>query len=369
MGFDSTKIILFQLFLKAFANKIGFQPTSFNDFNELEDYLREFLQYSDKKKYYKVFGIKKRSGKFRLICAPIPQLKEIQQLIAKKLYQILSEPHPSVHGYALGRNIVTNASQHIGKKIVLNLDIKDFFPSITKNMIIEILSTQIGFEGSIGLTATELCTLEDRLPQGSPASPILSNLACRKLDDDLSEIATEFNFTYTRYADDITFSNDDEIVADEFIKKIRQAIVKYGFEVNESKFRIRKNGRRQEVTGLTVNKILNVRRSYLKNIRAILHNWEKLGADYIVDGYWEKYDKSRSAKCFVHSLRGKIEYVGMVRGKDDMTYLLFLDKFYFLLDRENFLHTHKFRPFNYSNRRKETSKKDLYNFMDDENED
>lgn len=290
---------------------------------------------SNKEWLYKEFKINKRRNGLREICAPKKDLRIVQQ----QFNTILSDDYSAnetTHGFVRGRNVVSNAIQHIGKKIILNLDIKNFFDSIPTSKIKDLFtSEQFNIKEEWASSLADIFTYKNRLPQGAPTSPILSNMVCKNLDEKLSEFAQKNNYTYTRYADDLTFSTNKNEITKEEIRTIREIVNEEGLTVNEDKIKIKRQSTHQEVTGLTVNKKLNVRRSYLKNVRAVLHDWKVNGIETTIQKYAKKYPRNRQARCFVHSIRGKIEYIGMVRGKDDRVYLKLLTDYYKLLSSED----------------------------------
>lgn len=168
--------------------------------------LNYHLRISSPKSRYTTFSLPKKSGGIRTICAPITALKIIQQ----KLHQVLQmvyDPKPAAQGFLMGRSIITNAQRHVGKRFVLNIDLLDFFPSINFGRVRGLfLSKPYSLPENVATILTQICCHENFLPQGAPTSPIVSNMICRKLDSQLQRIAKEYRCTYTRYADDITFS-------------------------------------------------------------------------------------------------------------------------------------------------------------------
>ena len=263
---------------------------------------------------YREFGIPKKSGGQRIICAPCPKLRSLQSGLADVLtgrYFISA----SAHGFAPGRSVVTNASPHVGHNYVFNTDIRDFFPSITGRRVLGALERR-GIPRDTALFIRDICCFEAApdgdlpdlvLPQGAPSSPVLSNLVCAPMDRRLEGLARRFALTYTRYADDITFSGSRNVFApgSEFRAELDRILSDSGFVRNEAKTRLQKRGDRQEVTGLTVCEKVNVSRAYVKNLRAAIFQMEMYGFD----------------KKEYRSVKGRLEYLGMVRGKDDPAYL------------------------------------------------
>lgn len=191
-------------------------------------------------KGYKKFKIPKKSGGFREIAAPQKSLLMIQECL-NVIFQALYEPSAIATGFLPGKSVVDNAFRHVGMNYVLNTDIKDFFPSIGKGRIYKmLLLKRYGFKPEIALTVAGLCcmkvvkkdpesgkrTVDYVLPQGSPASPILTNMICQNLDRRLNGLAKRFNVNCSRYADDITFSSSHNVYAKdgEFREELRRIL-------------------------------------------------------------------------------------------------------------------------------------------------
>ncbi|MBU0497738.1 MAG: reverse transcriptase family protein [Candidatus Thermoplasmatota archaeon] len=296
---------------------------------------------------YKKFIIKKKNGEIRTIYAPISSLKILQ----RKLHKILSEFYkvyyrPSVYGFRDNLSIVDNARKHQDKKNIFHIDIKDFFPSISYKRVIGLLSSGIfNFPYSVSIILTKICCYQGMLPQGAPTSPILSNIICSKLDYELQLISKDNYCTYTRYSDDIVFSNTantfpKDIATDgKCSDKLVSILLRNGFKINDSKVYLQRNIQRQVVTGLTVNQFPNVKRIYVKKIRAILHSWEKYGLKNTESIYCKKREvEKENRKEFMCSLvkviEGKIAFLKMVKGKDNYTYLKIYKRFCDLIGRE-----------------------------------
>lgn len=267
--------------------------------------------------YYKKFYIPKRGGGERSIEASSNvTLKSLQ----KKLNYLFSSElifSDCVTGFVKKRSIITNAQIHLGAELIINIDLKDFFNSIKKSRIYNTFtSNPFNYPDDLANILSTIATKSNYLPQGSPLSPIISNIVASKLDRSLTEFCLRKNIKYSRYADDMSFSISKGRIEEEEIMNIRKEIEKSGFQINENKYKIKRKTQGLAVTGIIVNEKLNVRRIYIKNIKAMLHNWEK--------------NDSQKARVSSNRLRGKIEFVGMVRGKDDHIYRGFLDKFNYL---------------------------------------
>jgi len=242
-----------------------------------------------KTSHYHYYSVAKKSGGKRLISAPKPLLKKCQHWILESiLYKITPSEH--VHGFVPKKSIVTNAKPHLQKDIVINLDLKDFFPSVSYKRV-KGLFINLGYSEQIatvlGLVSThhEVDKInvdgdiyyvqkgERVLPQGSPASPAVTTLIAYTMDRRLQGLAKKLGFTYTRYADDLTFStdksNEGNIAA--LLHFSKQVIEDEGFTVHPDKTHIMRKGLQQKVTGVVVNDKLGVDRTLLRKFRAFLH--------------------------------------------------------------------------------------------------
>lgn len=246
--------------------------------------------------HYQRFTIPKKTGGERLISAPMPRLKAAQHWVLETLLKPVAID-AAAHGFVPGRSIVTNAKPHVGAAIVINLDLKDFFPSVGW-LRVRGLYQSLGYAPQIATILALICTeaevqqieidgrrwfvhASDRhLPQGSPASPAITNLLCRRLDKRLSGLAAKAGFTYTRYADDLTFSTRDaDADVGRLIGMVRRIVTAEGFVVHPDKTRVMRRSRRMEVTGLVVNDRLGVPRDILRNFKATLFKIERDGPE------------------------------------------------------------------------------------------
>lgn len=221
---------------------------------------------------YTAFYIPKRSGGQRTIHAPSPALKQIQRLILRRVLGRL-RAHPHAVGFERGHSIVTNAVCHVGQAVVAKMDIVNFFAS-TSGKRVEDYFRYIGWNREAAGLLTALCTFEGGLPQGAPTSPRLSNLVNHGVDAGLKALAESSGATYTRYADDITFSfpNDDNKAMRMVLTVTRQILRDYGYKVHMGrKRRIMRQHQRQEVTGLVVNRKAQLPRRTRRWLRAVRH--------------------------------------------------------------------------------------------------
>ena len=274
---------------------------------------------STRRNAYRQFHIPKKSGGVRTITAPDGELKDIMLTLAFILSELYT-PTPEAMAFTRGRSIVHNASQHIGQNYIFNLDLSDFFTSITAHMVERSL-VELGIPSLVARDIATICTYPiatdlhvlNVVPQGAPTSPVISNICAMTLDKRLSGLARRFHLTYTRYADDITFSSNHNVYQKdgEFMKELHRIIEECHFTINPNKTRLQKRGSRQEVTGLTVSEKPNVSRKYIKNLRVLIHRI--------------RYQEIPSMHD-IHIVRGKLNFLRMVKGADNPTYIAYIKK-------------------------------------------
>jgi retron-type reverse transcriptase len=247
-------------------------------------HLNDVLYAADRSRFYRVREIPKASGGIRILHAVSGELKELQRKALDKLQHDFP-PSNHAHGFVPGRSIVTNAIPHRRKKVLVKLDITDFFPSIRLARVFGMFQAAPFFFGrEAALTLAQLaCVPENNgpLPQGGVLSPYIANIICRRMDQRLATIARKHRCSFTRYADDLTFSTNDVNRLDTNCLKARvqEVVESEGFAINAAKSRVLRRSDRQIVTGIVVNDGLNVTRKYLRGLRAILHNIEKDGIE------------------------------------------------------------------------------------------
>lgn len=267
----------------------------------------------DKVSHYLVFRALKADGRERVIMAPKRRLKEVQRKILKLVLEPL-EASPQAHGFVKGRSVKTGAEPHVGKEVVIKLDLEDFFGSVTFARVRGLfLALGYGYPvaANLALLTTE-CPRQRvqmgddiyRVPvgerycvQGAPTSPAICNLVAKKLDRRLSGMARKLGFSYTRYADDLTFSGADKSKIKHLLGLVSKIVSDEGFRLNRAKTKVMRRGSRQQVTGVTVNDTLGLSRKARRRLRAELHQARKD----------EQIDPRRSA-----ILQGKIAYLRML---------------------------------------------------------
>lgn len=314
--------------------------------------LLTLLYRTPKTDLYHAFEINKRSGGKRQISVPNPELKRLQRTL-NDLLILVYEPNRCVQGFQPGRSIVTNAEAHMARRrrYILNVDLQDFFPSINFGRVRGMfMNPPYNLPPKVASVLAQLCCFNNQLPQGAPTSPIISNMICAKMDSQLIQLARKHRCFYTRYADDLTFSTYAPTFPRELAEmqqlatglklavgtELRRIVEDNGFHVQEKKVRLQSDHDRQEVTGVTVNKFPNVSRKFVRQIRAMLHAWEKYGLYKAEEVHRTKHQQQhrspiKGAVRFKQVVRGKIEHLGAVRGKTDPLYLKFLLKYKLLL--------------------------------------
>lgn len=229
-------------------------------------------------KYYSEYDIKKKAGGKRHLSVPKGIIKKMQKWVYESILLPSYTPAPCVHGFIRKtergtRSIVTNAQTHACQPYLLNVDIMHFFDSISRTKVKDIF-LQLGYTDEVSSSLSIICTYKNRLPQGAPTSPIISNYVVTQMDYELSDIAESNNCRYTRYADDLTFSSSAPITIFSMVKEI---VEKYQFSLNEKKTKLSRRSQKQEVTGLTINNGVHVPKKYRHDIWRELHFCEKHG--------------------------------------------------------------------------------------------
>lgn len=265
---------------KELAALLGFKPQA----------LTSIVYKTPLSERYTTFEIDKKTGDKRTIKAPSPKLKKLQTHLSHLLYRCLDEiekqrgQQPLAFGFRRKLWIADNAARHKGRRWVLNLDLKDFFPSFNFGRVRGFFLKDKSFElkPEVATTIAQIACDGVALPQGSPCSPVISELIARILDIRMVGLAKKYKVTYTRYADDITFStnqkdfpvgiagpNGNDATNWNLSDKLMDKITNCGFEVNSEKTRMQFDDSRQIVTGLIVNEKVNIANEYYRRARAM----------------------------------------------------------------------------------------------------
>lgn len=282
--------------------------------------------------HYRRFNLPKKTGGVRTISAPMPRLKRAQYWVLDNL--LVKQPvHAAAHGFLAGRSIVSNAAPHCGQDVVINLDLKDFFPGVHYPRIKGVFRG-LGYGEAVASLLALLCSenacdeltvdgerffvggkgRERVLPQGAPTSPMLTNLLCRKLDRRLQGLAAKLGFAYTRYADDLTFSASGEAAqrVGRLLRQVHHVLRDEGFTPHPDKQRVMRRGARQEVTGIVVNEKPSVSREQRRKLRAALH---RAGQQGLQAATWQGEAATRD------TLVGHAHFVHMVSAEQGRTLL------------------------------------------------
>ncbi|MCO6044239.1 reverse transcriptase family protein [Aeoliella sp. ICT_H6.2] len=283
----------------------------------------ERTTHSEQLRHYRYRLLAKRFGQVRLIESPKPRLKTLQRAALEEIVGKVP-PHRAAHGFRRGHSIKTNALLHVGQRVVIRMDLEDFFPSITVARVRGVFRG-MGYPRDVATLLAGLCTnaapssvwlaatTGDRLafnqasqysaphlPQGAPTSPALANLVAYRLDCRLAGLAAALDCNYTRYADDLVFSGDDHLArrAKRFCTHVAATAMDEGFQLNFRKTRIMRASQRQQVAGVVVNSHPNVSRSEFDRLKATLTNCARHGpASQNRDGHphWQQHLAGRVA--------------------------------------------------------------------------
>ena len=275
--------------------------------------LTYILYKTDINSLYTFFEIPKKSGGTRKIYAPNKDLKSIQKKLEHALstYQkfILNKHNINStisHAFEKDKSIFTNAQIHRNKRFVLNIDLENFFESFHFGRVKGFFEKNKYFQlpSEVAIIIAQLACYNGHLPQGAPSSPVITNLICNNLDMKLLYISKKYKLNYTRYADDLTFSTNNKNFInqyDSFFEDLNKIIKKSGFNINENKTRLQYRDSKQEVTGLIVNKKINVNRNYYKTTRSIANSLYTTG-EFLIDGN----------KGTINQLEGRFSFINQV---------------------------------------------------------
>ena len=264
--------------------------------------LSAFIFGNETKMYKKVLIPKKGRGN-REILVPSNTLKYIQRWILENILNNIKISE-FAKGFEKNISIVDNAKVHLNQKCIINMDLKNFFPTINIDSVFRIFN-YYGYTKEISFILSKICTYKGKLPQGSPASPKIANIVCLRLDKRISKLCEKYDAKYTRYADDITISGNKGI--ENIIKIVREIIKDEGFFVNNQKTRFAYNNKRQEVTGLNINSgKVTISKKYKREIKQEIYYCQKYG----VENHLEHIGCNKA--FYKEHLYGKVYFVNMV---------------------------------------------------------
>jgi RNA-directed DNA polymerase len=296
---------------------------------------RKFLELHAFYRYSEVAIPKRRKGT-RTLLVPERRLKFLQRETLKLLEQLHS-PRAPVHGFVKDRGALTNANAHQKRPYLLNIDLKDFFGVISRRRVRGMLES-VDLEEEVAEAICVICTTRDQLPQGAPTSPILSNMIAYRLDRDLMNFAKTHRLRYTRYADDISLSgympplglftagipNSGRVAEEQLSTALRLVFSSNGFDIASKKIWYSGPNFRKEVTGLIVNEFTNVKRTFVRNLRASLYRVETMGIGAAEKDYQKRY---RTTASLEQILRGRLEWIAQVRGRSFGAYRTLAKRF------------------------------------------
>jgi len=285
---------------------------------------------------YTLALIPKRRGGTRVLLVPERRLKFLQRKTLHLLQHIHS-PRVPVHGFVKDRGAITNANEHQTRPHLLNLDLRNYFGVITRARVLGMLKA-LGLEDEVAQAVCSICITRNQLPQGAPTSPILSNMVAYSLDRDLINFAKTHRLRYTRYADDISLSSyaqptalfeggvplPGRVPVEKLSASLSSAIRSNGFQINPEKAWFSGPKARREVTGLIVNEFTNVKRTFVRDLRAALYKVETMGIALAEEDYRKRY-KTKSS--LVHVIRGRLEWIAQVRGRSFSAYRTLAKRF------------------------------------------
>ncbi len=277
-----------------------------------ENYLNYYLNLNDISLAYNKFIVKKKDGSDREIWAPEESLKIIQRKLNKVLYEdyINLVNNEIAQAFIRDKSIITNSVTHTNKKTIICIDLKDFFGTINFGRIYGYFIKNFNFllQKQVAFAISKIACCKNKLPQGSPLSPTISNMIAQILDYHISSIAKKYKCKFTRYADDMTFSTNDQKIRQnlpEFLLEVYKAIYSTGFIPNTKKTRVLYSNSCQKVTGLVTNKKLGVLHTYHKKTRAMCNNYFKYGNITINNNKFE----NEQAK---NILLGKLSFINQI---------------------------------------------------------
>lgn len=260
-------------------------------------------------KHYRKTKLPKKDGGYRNLSIPDEVLKSIQKRIAEVLL-IQAPVSRYAKAYRFGSSTLRNAKHHVGKLVVLKLDILHFFDSIRYSTVKDKVFPEEVYAEPLRILLAMLCYFKDALPQGAPSSPAITNIILYEFDEQIGQWCTKHGIAYTRYCDDMTFSGDFDPA--EVIRFVRRELKKMGYLLNEQKTKIQRPGQQQTVTGIVVNEKLNIPVDYRRKLRQELYYCRKFG----IQEHLQKNGLDIPSDTYRMQLLGKVNYVLQIHPDD-----------------------------------------------------
>jgi RNA-directed DNA polymerase len=307
--------------LSDLAKLLGFTPSGVS-------YILYKVNSSQK---YRTFQIPKKNGGARTIRAPAKPLELLQGRIATMLYECVAEIKrgdpdywQASHGFHKSRTIISNAEVHRRSRFVFNIDLEDFFGSLNFGRVrgFFIHDKRFALQPSVATIIAQISCHDNSLPQGSPCSPVISNLIGNILDVRLLALARDSRCSYTRYADDLTFSTNEILFSSDIAvnvhgatwqvgDKLQKLTEESGFRINFGKTRMSLRRSRQIVTGLVVNAKVNIKQDYYRSIRAMCNSAFQTGV------YRRPVADTSEVTDNLNSLEGMLSHIYFVKARKD----------------------------------------------------
>jgi len=259
--------------------------------------------------HYRKVQIPKANGEFRELSVPDEFLKSIQRNIASKLLAF-EEISPFATAYCSGGSTKKNASPHVGKHVILKLDIRHFFDNIIYPMVKDKVFPAERYSEANRVLLTMLCMHRDALPQGAPTSPVISNIIMKDFDNVIGQWCREQQIEFTRYCDDMTFSGDFD--PKPVIQMVKRELRKLGFFLNDKKTTVVRDGQKKTVTGIVVNEKANVPSGYRRKLRQELYYCGKYG----LKNHMLRQNLQLTEERYLCQLLGRVNYVLQITPDD-----------------------------------------------------
>lgn len=295
------------------SEKINSTVLSIESITSLEDLRKKMgvkkkyfyrVLFSHDKFYREIMVPKRKNGQFRKLSVPSMALKNMQRWILDSILYKISV-NENATGFVPSRSIVTNAYNHLAKKYILKLDIKDFFPSIGFGKVLDVFQ-KLGFPKEISSALANICIYKDELPQGAPTSPYLANIICKQMDSRIGSLCKKYELNYTRYADDITISGDRRLFWIE--KQIEKIVDSCHFKLNKEKTVRLKPGDRKRITGIIVNEKISVPKNIKRTLRQNIYYIEKHG----LESHLDRIQFTGPPNQYIRHLYGMASFIQMV---------------------------------------------------------